>query len=263
MSNKTNIRLINGDCIEEMQKLIEEEVKVDLVLTDPPYGTTNNNWDIQLDFMEIWDKLNKLSSSITTTLIFGSEPFSTKIRSSNLRDYKYDLYWIKNRSTGFAQSKNKPLKNIENIMVFSKGTTIHKGQSLNRMTYNPQGLKKIDKEVTASASKFGNLYGARESQKRRYMQEYTNYPKMTLEFKVIDSKKCLHPTQKPLHLLEYLIRTYSNPNDIVLDFTMGSGSTGVACQNLNRDFIGIELEEKYYRIAEERLKENTNQTKLI
>ena len=246
-----------------MQKLIDKGVKVDLVLTDLPYGTTANNWDSLIDLNKIWENLNLLSTNITTVLLFGSEPFSTILRMSNINDYKYDIYWIKDRATGFAQCNNKPLKNIETISVFSKGTTVHKGQSKNRMTYNPQGLVEINKKVKASKSKYGGLYGIRSSQKREYVQKYTNYPKMTVEFKTIPSNKCLHPTQKPVDLLKYLIKTYSNEGNTVLDFTMGSGTTGVACQELNRNFIGIELDKDYYNIANERIRESEKQRKLI
>lgn len=247
------MRLINGDCLKVMPELIDDGVKVDLILTDPPYGTTANQWDNKLSFDKIWNELNELSTNKTTSLIFGSEPFSTKLRESNLTEYKYDLYWIKNHSTGFVHAKNKPLKNLELISVFSKGTSVHKNQSKNRMTYNPQGLIKINKKVIAGKSKFGTMNGKRPSHKSEYVQEYTNYPKMTIEFDVVPTNKTLHPNQKPVALLEYLIKTYTNPNDLVLDFTMGSGSTGVACKNTNRDFIGIELDEEYYNIAKKRI----------
>ena len=183
------MRLIQGDCIEEMQKLIDERVKVDLVLTDPPYGTTACKWDIVIPFDEMWENINKLSTNITTTLLFGSEPFSTTLKSSNLTDFKYDLYWIKNRSTGFVHAKNKPLKNIELISVFSKGTTVHKNQSKNRMTYNPQGLIRIDKKVKAGKSKFGTINGKRPSHKKEYTQTYTNYPKMTINYDAVPTNK--------------------------------------------------------------------------
>ena len=250
-----------GDCLEVMQDLIDKEVKVDMVLTDPPYGTTANKWDGIIPFDEMWNKLNQLTTNITTTLLFGSEPFSTKLRTSNLDDYKYDLYWNKSRASGFVHAKNKPLKNIELISVFSKGTTVHKGQSKNRMTYNPQGLVRVNKIHKNAKGKFKNCYGKRPSQKDVIVQEYTNYPKMLIKYD--NPTDLYHPTQKPVDLLEYLIKTYSNPNDLVLDFTMGSGSTGVACMQTNRNFIGIELDKEYYKIAEQRIKEANQQTKLM
>ena len=254
------MKLINGDCMTVLEQLIDTDIKIDLILTDPPYGTTANNWDSILPFNDMWKLLDQLSTNITTSLIFGSEPFSTQLKQSNLSDFKYDLYWIKNKVTGFVHAKNKPLKNIELISVFSKGTTVHKNQSKNRMTYNPQGLIKVDKVQKAGANKFGTLYGKRPSHKQEFYTEYTNYPKMTFEFNTVPSIKSVHPTQKPVELLEYLIKTYSNEGDVVLDFTMGSGSTGVACKNTNREFIGIELDESYFKIAKDRI---CNQARLI
>lgn len=247
------MRLIHGDCLVEMQTLADEGLKVDLVLTDPPYGTTANKWDKLLDFDKVWECIDALSTNKTTTLLFGSEPFSTQLKQSNFDDFKYDLYWLKNRSTGFVHAKNKPLKNIELISCFSKGTTVHEGQSVNRMTYNPQGLVEINKTVNAGESKFGTMNGKRPSHKKQYTQKYTNYPKMTFEFDTVPSNKTVHPNQKPVELLEYLIKTYSNEGDMVLDFTMGSGSAGVACANTNRLFIGIEKDRKYYDIAYDRI----------
>ena len=248
------MNLIHGDCLEEMVKLIENDVKIDLVLTDPPYGMTANKWDSLLDFNKVWNYIDELSTNKTTTLLFGSEPFSTHLRYSNLNDYKYDLYWVKNTSTGFVHAKNKPLKNIELISVFSKGVMNHKNLSDNRMTYNPQGLIPFNKEVTSGQNKFGRLYGWRKSQEDKYVREFTNYPKMVIHYDVVPRNKTVHPSQKPIDLLGYLISTYSDEGDVVLDFTMGSGSTGVACKELNRDFIGIELDENYYSIAKERIK---------
>ena len=245
--------LFHGDCLKILNKLIHEDIKVDLVLTDPPYGTTANQWDKLLPFNKVWRMIDRLSTNITSTLLFGSEPFSTQLKKSNLSDFKYDLYWIKNRSTGFVHAKNKPLKNLELISVFSKGTTVHKNQSKNRMTYNPQGLIEVNKSVKAGDSKFGTMNGKRPSHKSEYVQKYTNYPKMTIEFDAVPTNKMVHPNQKPVELLEYLIKTYSNEGDVVLDFTMGSGSTGVACKNTNREFIGIELEQEYFDIARKRI----------
>lgn len=255
------MRLINGDCITEMQKLIDEDIKVDLVLTDPPYGTTDCKWDNIISFDDMWICLNHLSTDITSGLFFGSEPFSTKLRSSNLNNYKYDLYWVKNNSTGYAHAKNKPLKEVELISVFSKGAIAHKTQSNRRMTYNPQGLVKINKKIQQGKYRTGKTMGKRPSHKKEWIREYSNYPKSCLNFKSVPIANRFHSAQKPVDLLEYLIKTYSNEGDTVLDFTMGSGSTGVACMNTNRNFIGIELDKSYYDIAVERI--NNYQSKLI
>lgn len=259
-----------GDCLEIMQQLIEDGVKVDLVLTDPPYGLVDCSWDKVIPFDSMWNCLNNISTPITTYVFFTSEPFGSKLKMSNIDKYKYDWYWIKSKHTGFLHAKNKPLTNVECISIFSEGGIAHKGTSKTRMTYNPQGLIKVDKmeKQRKSPSKHGkenNVYSKKSFRKKYYKQEYTGYPKQTLDFDVVNSRESVHPTQKPVKLLEYLIKTYSNEGDTVLDFTMGSGSTGVACMNLNRKFIGIELEEEYYNIAEQRLMEATHskQTTLI
>ena len=239
-----------------MNDLINEGIKVDLILTDLPFGVTNCKWDKVIPFEPMWDCINDLSTDITTCLFFGVEPFSTLLRNSNLVDYKYDLYWVKNKSSGFLHSKNKPLNSIECISVFSKGDVNHSRFTNHRMVYNPQGLVKCNKKVLNN-KKYSNtgatVYEESSFENNDYVQEYTNYPKNLLYFDVV-SKNKTHPTEKPIDLLEYLIKTYSNPNDIILDFTMGTGSCGVACQYSDRDFIGVELDKEYYNIAVERMK---------
>jgi len=250
-------KLINDDCINAMNDLINEGVKVDLVLTDPPYGTTDCKWDSIISFDDMWGCINQLTKPTTPVLLFSQEPFTTNLQYSNLDNFKYCLYWIKNKSSGFLHAKNKPLVNVECISVFSKGDVNHAKITNNRMTYNPQGLKKTNKLIvnTKTYSNEGkSVYDASSFANDHYVQEYTNYPNLTLDFEVVSTNK-VHPTQKPVELLEYLIKTYSNKDDLVLDFTMGSGSTGVACLQTNRDFIGIELDETYYNIAKKRCKE--------
>ena len=198
----------------------------------------------------MWQRLNKLIKPNGAIVLFGSEPFSSALRMSNIKNYKYDWYWKKNKVTGFTHCKNKPMKDVELVSIFSEGTTVHKSQSKNRMTYNPQDLIRVDKTCKNGNGKFGTINGKRPSHKETYTQEFTNYPKMIIDFK--SDTKLSHPTQKPVALMEYLIKTYTNENETVLDFTMGSGSTGVACKNTNRKFIGIEMDEKYFEIAEKR-----------
>ena len=251
-----NITLIQGDCLEEMQKLIEENIKVDLILTDPPYGTTTCKWDNIIPFKEMWDCINQLSNSTAPTLLFGTEPFSSHLRLSNLKNYKYDWIWNKEYAPGIFLGKHQPLNEYEIISVFYRKA----GQ------YNPI-MEKAEKLKSSFSRKntTTNIYG-NSNVDVKWEDTGLRYPKRTLYF---NSQKgeCnninrVHPTQKPVDLLEYLIKTYTNEGDLVLDFTMGSGSTGVACQNLNRKFIGIELDENYYNIAKERIK-NNNQTRLI
>ena len=238
-------KLYNGDCLEIMDKLIEEGVKIDCVITDLPYGTTACKWDNIIPFEPMWEKMNKLIKSNGAIILFGSEPFSTKLRASNLKEYRYDLIWEKNNAGNFQLARKQFLKYHENVSIFYK----------KQPTYNPQGLVKLDTPKVQSnkgkAGKLGHL--ASEKKRETYRQEYTNYPKSILRFN--RPVRPLHPTQKPVDLLEYLIKTYTNENETVLDFTMGSGSTGVACMNTNRKFIGIELDNNYFDIASKRIEE--------
>ena len=251
-----NIRLINGECITEMSKLAEEGIKVDMVLTDPPYGTTACKWDSIIPFDEMWDCLNQLTYETTPIVLFGSEPFSSNLRMSNIKNFKYDWIWYKNTASGFPFAKYQPLRNHEIISVFYR----------KRPTYNPIKEDR-DETVLSKKRRQYKLCGNVKSEvynltNPSHMLEEKSYPKTIKRFKSVpNAKGRLHPSQKPTDLLEYLIQTYTNEDNTVLDFTMGSGSTGVACRNLNRNFIGIEMEEKYYEIAKERL--NETQTRLI
>ncbi len=250
------IQLFNGDCIKEMQKLIEDEIKADMVLTDVPYGTTDYKWDSIIPFDEMWECLNNLTYEDTPILLFGSEPFSSALRMSNIKNFKYDWIWYKNTATGFPFAKYQPLRNHEIISVFYK----------KRPTYNPIKEERDANELSKKRIKYslqGNhkseLYGLKNIKQKL---DDKSYPKTIKRFKSVpNSKGRLHPTQKPVDLLEYFIQTYTNEEDTVLDFTMGSGSTGVACRNLNRNFIGIEIDKEYFDIAKQRI--NDSQTKLL
>lgn len=249
-----DIKLYQGDCLEVMDNLISEGIKVDAIITDPPYGTTECKWDSIIPFDKMWERINKLIKDNGVIALFGSEPFSSKLRISNLEYYKYDWYWHKDKCINFVHAKNMPLKNVEIITVFSKGIIAHIGNK-KRMIYNPQGIIPLNK-IVKGKNKGGKLNEHRfnrPSHKENYNRDFTNYPDTVLTFKS-DFEK-LHPTQKPVSLMEYLIKTYTQENETVLDFTMGSGSTGVACVNTNRNFIGIELDKKYFEIAEKRIKE--------
>ena len=246
-------KLYNGDCLEVMDKLIEEGVVVDCILTDPPYGTTKCKWDSVIPFDKMWERLNKLIKPNGAIVMFGSEPFSSSLRMSNIRNYKYDWIWKKTKPQGFLNAKKMPLKDVENIIVFYKITCTYVPQNLipvnriikNTGTKNSNAKKKNNDDTSANGS----------IKNTHYVQKFTNYPRTVLEFSNSFNNQ-LHPTQKPVDLLEYLIRTYTNENELVLDFTMGSGSTGVACMNTNRKFIGIELDEKYFEIAKNRIEES-------
>lgn len=249
------MRLIHGEAITEMRKLIDSGVKVDSIICDPPYGTTACKWDSVIPFEPMWECLKALRKDQAPIVLFGSEPFSSALRMSNIKEYKYDWVWYKNLVSGVAQAKNKPLTTHENILVFSDGVTVHASQTTKRMPYNPQGLTKIDKvqkNHKHDHTKAGGI-GQRPSHKSTYVQEFTGYPKSVLDG--FNSERGFHPTQKPVPLLEYLIKTYTQEGDTVLDFTMGSGTTGLACKNLNRNFIGIELDDKYFEIAKGRIEQ--------
>lgn len=222
-----------------------------MVLTDPPYGTTACKWDVVIPFEPMWDELKRVTKDNGAICLFGSEPFSSHLRMSNLKMFKYDWKFLKQKSScgNFVHAKNSPLKTIEDIIVFSGGKINHENRTKNRMIYYPQGL--IDCEIKSRSGRPNNNHGHSCKNKiGTYVQTKTNYPICELRFKS-DGK--LHPTQKPVALLEYLIKTYSLEGETVLDFTMGSGSTRVACVNLNRKFIGIEKDDKYFEIAKNRI----------
>ena len=247
-----NYEIYKGDCLELMDKLIEQGVKVDAIITDPPYGTTACKWDDVIPFDEMWVRLNKLIKHNGAIVLFGCEPFSSKLRCSSLKNYKYDWKWDKVVGSNFVNAKRMPLKIYEDVCVFYS----------NQPTYNPQmTIRPKENERISGKSK---LKESRINGMQQIVSDTSNrkkYPVNKLEFnrlsKELNSKYVLHPTQKPVDLLGYLIKTYTNENETVLDFTMGSGSTGVACVNTNRKFIGIERDEKYFEIAKNRLKEAT------
>ena len=235
-----NIKLYKGDCLEVMDKLIERNVKVDMVLTDPPYGQTYCKWDSAISFEKLWEKIDRLTKTNSPIVLFGIEPFSSFLRISNIKNHKYDLIWEKPQGINPLLAKKQPLNNIEYIHVFYK----------KQPTYNPQFEEgKPYTMVRDKKERFCEVNN-HTYKETKTINEGKRYPKRVLKF---SREIGLHPTQKPVKLLEWLIKTYTNESDLVLDFTMGSGSTGVACINTNRKFIGIEKEEKYFEIAKERI----------
>lgn len=243
--------LYNGDCLSIMKEV--ESDSVDLILCDPPYGTTACSWDSAINLEAMWEQVKRVVKKNAPIVLFGQEPFSSMLRCSNFEMFKYDWYWRKSRPSGFVNAKLKPLKDIEIISVFSTGKTAN-GSSSN-MPYYPQGLQDIDMEWKRPVRYLDGDKGvnpARKSHKLSRKIEKGGYPRQVLDFRN-PNNNTLHPTQKPIELMEYLVKTYSVEGQTVLDFTMGSGTTGVACKNLNRDFIGIELDETYFNIARERI----------
>ena len=236
-------QLYQGDCLEVMDKLIEAGVKVDCVITDPPYGTTACAWDQIIPFNEMWKRLSQLIKPDGAILLFGSEPFSSALRMSNLKQFKYDWVWNKKKPGNIMLAKHQPMKITEIISVFSK----------NKHNYYPI-MELRDKVKKTRCYSVGDVMGGKviDTSLKTYDKKY---PKNLLEFSNANQKGKVHPTQKPVALLEYLIKTYTNEGEVVLDFTMGSGSTGVAALNTNRKFIGIELENTYYEVAKQRIEE--------
>lgn len=242
-------QLIHGDCLEELPKL--EANSVDLVLCDPPYGTTHLEWDSVIDFDIMWRELERVRKPNAPVMLFGIEPFSTYLRMSNIKNWHHDVYYRKSRAGNFLHFKNQPAKMIEVISIFN--------YQANKSTYN-HGVPDVGKAVTrhyqkpgACMAKTGMIITIKESRERQKRKGHLKYPENIVSFAKGAACFLVHPTQKPVALLEYLLKIYSNPGDTVLDFTMGSGSTGVACVRTDRNFIGIEIDEKYYDIARERI----------
>lgn len=225
---------------------------VDCIICDLPYGTTHCKWDCVISFDKLWEQYERIVKDNAAIVLFGSEPFSSFLRISNIKLYKYDWVWDKKTGLGFLDSKFRPLKSHETISVFGKGG-VSNGSKI-QMKYNPQGLIKTDKKNRNTKS---NILNSEPKKRKELNTQYTNYPKSILTFSRVSG---LHPTQKPTDLLEYLVRTYTDEGDVVLDNCMGSGSTGVACINTNRSFIGFEKDEKYFEIASKRIAECLNRT---
>ena len=244
---KDRYRLIQGDCLKVMDKLIEEGVKVDAIICDPPYGTTVCKWDNIIPFEPMWEKINKLIKPNGAVCLFGTEPFSSNLRLSNIKNYRYDIIWEKERITNFFFVKKQIAKCHENISIFYKKQPI----------YNPQ-MQFIEGkgawERKSSGKKYNSPYTLNYLKKDSSNTTGARYPRSVQKFSM-HNVGLYHPTQKPIELLEFLIKTYTNENEIVLDFTMGSGSTGVACMNTGRKFIGIELDSNYFNIAKQRIEE--------
>jgi site-specific DNA-methyltransferase (adenine-specific) len=247
-----NAELWHGDCLELMKDI--PSGSVDAIITDPPYGTTACKWDSVIPLEPMWEQLKRIIKPRCAIVLFGTEPFSSALRMSNIKQYKYDWMWAKNDATDAMNAKNKPMRKIEKISVFSPGTTANKSSS--RMNYYPQGLFECD--IKRQGDDYGATGGSFKTYRpshKPYSQKQTGYPSDLIFFS--KDKEKLHPTQKPVALMEYLIKTYTNEGCVVLDFTMGSGTTGVACMNTGRKFIGIEMDDKYFEIARKRITEST------
>ena len=235
------IELIQGDCLEKMKD--SEDGSIDMVLADPPYGTTACKWDSIIPFDEMWLRLNKLIKPNGAIVLFGSEPFSSALRMSNIKNYKYDWIWDKKIPSGMSYARFQPMRRSEQISVFCDSKTV----------YNPQ-MTLREKPIRGGGMSKGETTNNQNLKALKKTYTHKN-PTNIIEFDKI-RRGSVHPTQKPVALMEYLIKTYTNEGEAVLDFCMGSGTTGVACKKLNRNFIGIEEDMEYFKIAEKRINEN-------
>jgi site-specific DNA-methyltransferase (adenine-specific) len=255
--NKYNIRsgilleinkIHNGDCLKLMNNI--DEKSIDMILADLPYGTTACKWDAIIPLDKLWDHYTRIIKETGVIVLTASQPFTTTLIHSNLEMFKYELIWVKSRASDFINANYRPMKKHENILVFSKGGAAPGCK--NKMTYNPQGLiLKETKKIRKGSLGIGR---DRESQQGEYISKAINYPISILEF--ANEIKTIHPTQKPLSLFEYLIRTYTNEGELVLDNTIGSGTTAIASMNTKRKYIGIELDDKYYELACKRIEDH-------
>lgn len=255
-----NIELWHGDCLKLMKNIPDKSV--DMILCDLPYGTTSCSWDNVIPFSEMWDCINKIIKDKTPVVLFATQPFETTLIYSNINNFKEELIWLKNKPASGMQCNQKHMKIHENICIFSNSNTY---------TYNPQKWLISNKEFITQRKTFkeneyiGNqIYGATHRTRKPDTGERNPISILSCQVPFTPQKNKtysadvdlrLHPTQKPIKLVEYLIKTFSNENETVLDFTMGSGTTGVACINTNRKFIGIELDDTYFEIAKKRIEE--------
>jgi site-specific DNA-methyltransferase (adenine-specific) len=235
--------LINGDCLEKMKDIPDKSI--DMILCDLPYGTTACKWDTIIPFEPLWEQYKRIIKDNGAIVLTASQPFTSALVMSNIKMFKYELIWDKKTGLGFLDSKFRPLKSHENVLVFGLGGCSNGSKT--PMKYNPQGLIETTKQNTNSKS---NILNSEPNKRKNLGTTHTNYPKSIHTF---SREAGLHPTQKPIALMEFLIKTYTNEGDLVLDNCMGSGSTGVACKNTNRRFIGIEKDENYFKIAEKRI----------
>jgi site-specific DNA-methyltransferase (adenine-specific) len=253
-----SIKLYYGDCLEKMSLIPDESV--DLILCDLPYGTTKCKWDTIIDLKELWKQYKRvIKKPHGVILLFGQQPFTSMLVSSNYEWFKYNLIWKKNKTTQFLLANYRPMKCTEDICVFSIGGAAAASREKGNMTYNPQGLVSVDIKKKNSEKRIGKMLNQAHHlgpnnkliSNTEYSQKFTNYPNELIEFDI--EYDTIHETQKPVKLIEYLIRTYSNEGNTVLDNTMGSGTTGIGCIRTNRKFIGIEILEKYYKLSKHRI----------
>ncbi len=241
-------KLIKGDCLEKMKEI--PDGSIDMILTDPPYGTTACKWDTVIPLAPMWEQLKRVVKNSGAIVLCGSEPFSSTLRLSNIKNYKYDWVWDKVSKTGGLNSKYQPMRQHELVSIFYAKSPTYNPIKTKGVKWSRAGVAKIDK-TTEYYQQSGDVILGKNKSDTSEMK----LPSSILKISNADKTRIVHPTQKPVALMEYLVKTYTNEGDAVLDFTMGSGTTGVACGNLGRKFVGIELDEKYFQIATDRIYE--------
>jgi site-specific DNA-methyltransferase (adenine-specific) len=260
-----SIHLYHNDCLEQMKSIPDDSV--DLILCDLPYGTTKCKWDTIINLEQLWTHYRRiLKKPHGVIALFAQQPFTTQLISGNYNWFKYNLIWKKNKTTQYLLANYRPMKCTEDICVFSPGGAAAASRQKGNMTYNPQGLVEVNIDKKNSQKRIGKMLNQihhlgknnKLISNSEYKQKYTNYPTEILEFDI--ENDTVHETQKPVKLIEYLIKTYSNEGQTVLDNTMGSGTTGIACILTKRKFIGIELEKKYYDLALSRIQKHLTPT---
>tara|TARA_R110002073_G_scaffold16003_1_gene62248 strand:+ start:71 stop:967 length:897 start_codon:yes stop_codon:yes gene_type:complete len=252
------ITLLQGDCLERMKEIPDDSVN--LILCDLPYGSTKCKWDTIIDINKLWLEYKRIIKKPSgVILLFGQQPFTSRLVSSNYEWFKYNIIWKKNKTTQFLLANYRPMKCTEDICVFSKGGAAAASRKKGNMTYNPQNLIPVNIKKKNSKERIGKMLNQSHHlgpnnkliSNTEYSQKFTNYPIELIEFDI--EYDTIHETQKPVKLIEYLIKTYSNEKETVLDNTMGSGTTGIGCINTNRKFIGIELNKLYYKLSKHRI----------
>ena len=238
--------LLQGDCLELMKDIPDKSI--DLILCDLPYGTTRNSWDEVIPFDKLWAQYNRIIKDNGAILLFAQGKFYVNLVNSNMKMFRYDLVWDKELVSGFLNAKRMPLRRHEQVAVFYKHLPTYNPQFTQGKPLHSKGTAYKEKELT------NNNYGDFKATDDDRAGSTEKYPTSIMKFQKPHPSVCVHPTEKPVALLEYLVKTYTNEGDVVLDNCMGSGSTGVACQNTNREFIGMELDEDYYKLACERIK---------
>lgn len=247
LESKDKIQLFHGDCLKIMDNLIEQGIKVDAVITDIPYGVITNtcDWDVPIPFDKMWDRIYKLKKQNSPILLFGKQPFTSALNISNIKDFRYEIIWEKDKGTDFGNANRKPINSHENISVFYE-----KQPNYNRICDLGTPYKRNNKRSNGEGDT-----NFKSDNSGEWINEGKRTPTTVRKYNRVSAggKKPLHPTEKPIDLMKWLIESYSNEGDTILDFTMGSGSTGEACLKTNRNFIGIEQDDNYFEIAYNRI----------